>query len=234
MGTLTYYPNQAGPYQSTATDTKDWLKVKESYDQYNLDKAAWETTNTAYNLLRTAYNAELEKERLRNEDFLGMLFLPPFPIPQRPCAPDTFPAYDGLKIVYDNAVAFSAWTTQKTDKSAIFTDNSSVKAAINSWRQGYLSPSTDATAGSQTIAMQQNVAHIYGRLGQGAAVGDPNSATNTVKAYQWTSVPTTKTHHLMFSILPYDRTDTGLTGAAELKFKAKIVAWDTTLETLVV
>ena len=234
VGTLRWYPNQAGPYQSTATDTKDWLEVKNSYDAYTVAKTAWEATNTAYDVLRAAYNTELAKERARNEDFLGQYFVPAFPIPDRPCPPDTFPAYDGLKIVYTTTTAFAAWTTEKADKSAIFTDNSSVIAPINSFRQGYLSSSSDPTA-SQTTALQANVWHTYGRLGQGAAVGDPSAATQTVKAYQWTTIDTTKTHHLMFSILPYDGSDTtGVAVSGSLTFKAKIVAWDTTLATDVV
>jgi hypothetical protein len=57
------------------------LEVKKSYDRYTASKTTWETTNTAYDVLRLAYNAELNKEVLRNEDFLGMLFVPAFAIP---------------------------------------------------------------------------------------------------------------------------------------------------------
>ena len=38
----------------------------------------------------------------------------------------------------------------------------------------------------------------------------------------------------MFSILPYDGTDSGIAAGKSLIFNAKIVAWDTTLETSVV
>jgi hypothetical protein len=122
------------------------MELKLEYDRYNTDSAAWSAAITAYDTLRLAYNAELVKERARNEEFLGMYFVPAFPIPQRPCAPDAFPAFDGLKAVYTTTTAFSAWTTEKLDKSAIFTDSSSVIGVINTFRQGYLSTSTDPTA----------------------------------------------------------------------------------------
>jgi hypothetical protein len=63
VGTLRWFPNQAGPYQSTATDTQDWMEMKQNYDQYTVEKTAWETTNTAYNSLRVSYNVALEVER---------------------------------------------------------------------------------------------------------------------------------------------------------------------------
>jgi len=45
------------------------MEVKLSYDSYSASKTIWETANTAYDTLRLAYNAELDKERERNADF---------------------------------------------------------------------------------------------------------------------------------------------------------------------
>jgi hypothetical protein len=99
-----------------------------------------------------------------------------------------------------------------------------------------VSNNTAATTAADIAAATKGVAHIYGRLGQGT---ETSYNTTTAWAFQWldgTTAPAnaaaaaTGRHSIMFSVFPYDATDsTGLvTGATNyIAISAKSVDWKT-------
>ena len=199
--------------------------MKQEYDAYNVQKTAYNTQLLAYNTLKDQYNLALKEETQRVADVFRSMITPPTSIPDRPCKPDQIAAYDGPKMVWSTATtAFAAWTsTIKGEKSAILTENSSVDNVIGSFKQGYIQTSIDTSIDPQTATQRENVYHTYGLLGQGVEV-DPFNTTN--KAFQWKTTTSTATHSMMFSLLPYDYTDTGLTGSNKVQVNSTIVAFD--------
>lgn len=159
-----------------------------------------------------------------------MITIPPRPCP--PVRPEAYTAqYNSINFKKDiggtaSTAAFASWGIgERSNYYAILDENNSVQAALGSFKQGYLQVSTDTTAGvTQNTTVRKNVFHTYGLLGQGPAQ-DP-TATTPAKAFQWHTASATSTHHMMFSILPYDAADAGLTTGQKIEIEATIAAWD--------
>lgn len=229
FGSMKWYPNEEGnPWKTTEVDgNTDFYEIKERIAAYNTLKSKYVTTdNPAYEILRKAYNTDLAKLKEWNGtvlNYMGWSQVAKPTIPDRPCPPAGVRAWNDLKI--DWAGGISSFTdAKKADKTATPATNDSVKSALDSFRQGYMLASTSETPSSSTITY---TTHTFGLLGQGTDT-DPgvSGSSTTSKAWSW-APSTTDTHHLMFSILPYDYTDTGLSGAGDkIEILSKLVPFN--------
>lgn len=64
-----YYPLQDGPFKTTQTVTLFSTSIYDAYKTYNETlRTNFNTSTTAYEALRVAYNAKADLERTRLED----------------------------------------------------------------------------------------------------------------------------------------------------------------------
>jgi len=222
IGKLKYMPAVDGAYNKNRGIREiDSGDVFAMIDEYNQDKKDYLETMKNYNIAKDEYNNALKREGLRRTDAFKLMTTKMTVIPPRPCFPTQLEPYTEAWLDLNFNWGYQANLGVVSDKRAIPVENDGIRSAIGSFKQGYLRASSDTAIIPNTAAQQEYVMHTYGLLGQG-----PKNDPATAKGWQWATPQTGSTRSLMFSVLPYDPTDTGLTGSDEITFTAKLVEFD--------
>jgi hypothetical protein len=180
---------------------------------------------TSYESLRTLYNDAATKESDRLKDFFKAMFEPPVSVPTRPCAPTQPAEYTGVTIDFKKNVS-DGWKAKAADQGTLgalriatgdYAANSADNVKYFHVRVGYMYSGGDAIASEN---LSSNIAHLWGRFGEGKATDYANAAPFYLGEAASTAKP-----GLMLTIFPEDKDVTELAASEAITFKAMTKAW---------
>ena len=161
VGSFTYYPYAAGPYQKTITLTTDTGILFYNLDTQIQAIKAYNTSLEAFNAQYTNYLAKIAAETARLKNIQTAIFGVPIKIPSKPCAPTLPDPYYGPMIDWWQTSAASINDTTKAMMGGVISRTAS-GSTVNS---GFLQATSDI--GNFTAEQIQYAGHTFGLYGQG-------------------------------------------------------------------
>lgn len=224
IGTIHYYPGQAGYQMETQTAEVDSGYVFANHAAQLAIYNDFNTKKMASNALVTAYNDAKAAETARMADAIKAVFDPKIVIPARPCPPTVPQATIETAKLDIAAVRTTAFqNTQAAQKNV-----GALKVVVNSvtgyagtdkfqTRSGYLV----ATGNAGATATFEYTGHVFGVLGQGMGTMYSKGAMPFV----YMTPAATDRAGIQLSIFPANLATTDLAASKKIEFNLVGKAW---------